>query len=266
MVGTTSAPQNPPVTITNTGSTALTITNIQASGDFSETNTCPASVPANGTCTISISFSPTASGARAGAITISDNAAGNPQSITLSGNGIDILITTPAGASTIATVTAGQTATFTTILSPAGGFNGPVTVSCSGTIPAATCTPTPNSFTLNSPTTVTTMVSTSKAGVVPGPQTFPLDGFRLRVLPQLLWLLAAMLVLGFAIRRRRRAWAAVAVSTLLVLYISGCAGGSNSPGPSGPTAGTPPSNYTLTLTVKTASGATRSITLTVIVQ
>ena len=89
-LNTTSGAQS--VTVTNTGSAALSITNIGVtgtnSGDFSETNTCGNSVAANnGSCTISVTFSPSATGTRTAAITITDNAGGNPQSITLSGTG-----------------------------------------------------------------------------------------------------------------------------------------------------------------------------------
>ncbi len=84
-VGTTSAAQV--VTLANTGTTALTITSTVASGDFTRTQTCGGSVAAGAGCTISIKFKPSAIGARAGAITITDNAGTNPQVISLSGSG-----------------------------------------------------------------------------------------------------------------------------------------------------------------------------------
>jgi hypothetical protein len=61
---TSSAPQS--VTVTNNGSVAITISAISLAGanasEFSQTNTCSAPVPAGSTCTISIVFSPTATG------------------------------------------------------------------------------------------------------------------------------------------------------------------------------------------------------------
>ena len=42
------------------GGTALTITSIAVSGDFAETNNCGSSVAAGGSCTINVTFTPTA--------------------------------------------------------------------------------------------------------------------------------------------------------------------------------------------------------------
>jgi hypothetical protein len=62
LVGTTSAAQT--ATLTSTGPTAVTISNIAASRPFSETNNCPSSLPVNGSCKIQVSFQPTAKGPR----------------------------------------------------------------------------------------------------------------------------------------------------------------------------------------------------------
>src|SRR5579863_1464503 len=94
-LNTSSGPQS--VTLTNTGNAALNITSIGVtganSGDFAQTNNCGSSVAANnGNCTINVTFTPTATGARGASVTITDNAAGSPHSFTLSGTGT----TTPA--------------------------------------------------------------------------------------------------------------------------------------------------------------------------
>jgi hypothetical protein len=75
------------VTLSNTGSAALTISSIGASGDFAQSNTCGASVAAGASCTVQVTFTPTAIGQRAGTLTIADNAAPSPQSVSLSGIG-----------------------------------------------------------------------------------------------------------------------------------------------------------------------------------
>lgn len=84
-VGTTSQPQS--VTLTSTGDTALTISGISASGDFAQSNNCPSSLASNTSCVISVTFTPTAIGARTGFITIADNAGNSPQQVALSGTG-----------------------------------------------------------------------------------------------------------------------------------------------------------------------------------
>jgi hypothetical protein len=84
-VGTTSASQ--PVTLRNTGTGTLTITSIGTSGDFSQTNNCGGSVATSSSCTINVTFTPTAKGIRKGAASISDNAASSPQVVALTGVG-----------------------------------------------------------------------------------------------------------------------------------------------------------------------------------
>jgi len=264
--GTTSG--LPPITVTNVGSATLAFTSIKASGDFAETDTCGTSLAKNATCTISVIFTPTATGARAGAITISDNAPASPQAITLSGNGTDIIISVPPGGSTSASVSAGQSATFPLSLSPSGGFSDAVTVSCSGTIPAGTCSASPSSLTVNAPVMVTMTVTTTASShsiILPVPGLSPRNLAPLRVIAQLLLLLVAFLLFCIAALRRRRSWIVVMAGLFIFAFMSGCDGGSRNPGIVGPTVGTPSNTYALTVVVKTTSGATRTMPLTVIV-
>jgi subtilisin family serine protease len=90
---TTSAGQT--VTLTNNGPGALTISSIGITGtnasEFAETTTCPltpSTLAANANCSISVTFTPTAGGARTAAVTITDNGSGSPRSVTLNGTGV----------------------------------------------------------------------------------------------------------------------------------------------------------------------------------
>jgi len=98
LVGTTSAVQT--VTLKNSGTAPLTINSIGLtganSGDFAQTNDCPATVAVNATCTVSVTFAPTAAGSRTASASIADNAAGSPHTVALSGTG-----TLPAPAVTL---------------------------------------------------------------------------------------------------------------------------------------------------------------------
>ena len=89
-VGITSTPQV--VTLTNTGNINLTIASIQISGTnsgkFNQTNNCPGSVQPNGSCQISVTFTPTTTGTRNAAVAITDNAPNSPQSVPLTGVGV----------------------------------------------------------------------------------------------------------------------------------------------------------------------------------
>src|SRR6266436_1769545 len=83
---TTSAPQT--VTLTNTGTAALSITSIAITGDYSQTNNCSASLAAAASCTISVIFAPVAAGTRTGTLVITDNASGSPHNVPLTGRGL----------------------------------------------------------------------------------------------------------------------------------------------------------------------------------
>jgi hypothetical protein len=85
-VGTTSAAQT--ITLTNTGAGALSISGIAASGNFAETTACPSSLPAGASCTISVTFTPTAAGSPTGTISFTDNAAASQQAVSLSGTAV----------------------------------------------------------------------------------------------------------------------------------------------------------------------------------
>jgi hypothetical protein len=88
-IGTTSAPQS--ITVTNTGNAGLFISSAAVPNtlDFTEVNDgCSGLTLAAGTsCSVSITFSPTASGTRSAAFTLTDNAANSPQTVPITGTG-----------------------------------------------------------------------------------------------------------------------------------------------------------------------------------
>ncbi|HTC63209.1 MAG TPA: choice-of-anchor D domain-containing protein [Candidatus Saccharimonadales bacterium] len=86
-VGVASAPQA--VTVTNSGTTALTISGITASGDFTETDDCvKALLQPSTNCVIQVTFTPSAAVGSIGAITLTDNGSGSPQVILTTGTGV----------------------------------------------------------------------------------------------------------------------------------------------------------------------------------
>jgi len=107
-VGSTSAPKS--IAVSNGSSVALSVGSITVTGDFAQTNTCGSSVAARGSCTISITFTPTATGSRTGTVTIYDNANNSPQKITLSGTGVAPASMTPASRSYVTTNVGSTTA------------------------------------------------------------------------------------------------------------------------------------------------------------
>jgi phospholipase C len=85
-VNTTSAPQK--ITVENLGATVMNVGAITASDDYSQTNNCGTSLPANGQCTVSVTFTPTTAGGLTGTVTITDSA-DNPSTVSLSGTGVN---------------------------------------------------------------------------------------------------------------------------------------------------------------------------------
>ena len=84
--GSTSAARS--VTVSNRLSTALSISSIIATGPFAiATNTCGASIAANGNCAVEVTFTPAGLGAATGALTFTDGAITSPQTVSLSGTG-----------------------------------------------------------------------------------------------------------------------------------------------------------------------------------
>jgi hypothetical protein len=90
------------VTLTNAGSLALTPTSIAMSGDFDETDNCQSATVASGmSCTIQVTFTPTATGSRTGQMIIYANVYGGQLAVGLSGTGTaaEVVTLTPAAIS-----------------------------------------------------------------------------------------------------------------------------------------------------------------------
>ena len=119
LLATTSPAQS--VTVTSNGTSPVIFSGITVTGDYAETDNCNGStLPVGSTCTINVTFTPTATGTRTGTISLADNAVGSPQTINLTGTGAVLTspsITTQPGNQT---VIAGQTATFSVAASGSG--------------------------------------------------------------------------------------------------------------------------------------------------
>ena len=113
-VGTTSAAKT--ATFKNAQTVALTISSIAISGgtapeDYTWGGTCPITpntLAAGATCSITVTFTPSASGSRTGTLTVTHSATTSPQSISLAGTGTLPVTVTPTS-ETFGTVVAGNT-------------------------------------------------------------------------------------------------------------------------------------------------------------
>jgi hypothetical protein len=106
--------------VTNSGTTAATVSGVAITGAFSQTNNCT-TLAVNGTCTVTVKFTPTAA-TNTGTLTVNSNANNSPLTVGLSGAGItsttNIALNKPATASSDyqsyvpANVTDGNTSTY----------------------------------------------------------------------------------------------------------------------------------------------------------
>ena len=259
-----------PLSVTNTGEATLNFTDFAVSGDFAldaGTTTCGVGTPVavGASCSIGVSFTPTATGTRTGTLTVTDNAPGSPHTVALSGTGTDFTLAAASGGSTSAIVNAGQTATYNLQVTPTG-FSGSAALSCSwqGTQPRGTsCSVSPASVNLDgtnpAPFTVT-VTTTARSLAGSRPDSWPPARIGHRVVLLVVWLLGLMMLVTLATPRRRRVYASLTVSMLFVLLWAACGGGGGAPPPP-PQTGTPAGTYTLTIT-GTASGVSKTASLT----
>jgi hypothetical protein len=271
LVGTTSGPQS--VTLNNTGTGALSISSIGImganSGDFSETDTCGSSVAAGANCTISVTFKPATGGTPNGTLSITDNANGSPQTLSLSGNATDFSLGPAPGSATSSTFTAGQSATLNLQVNAVSGFTGAVNLACAGAPAQSTCTPSASSVSItgasSAPFSVT--VTTTARGLLP-PRPLRRTRPRTPQSPPPYTILVLMCVLAAALKaaartklQLQRTLVTATVMTLCfatILSASGCGGGGSSSPP--PPTGTPAGTYNLTVT-GTSQGQNRTVTL-----
>lgn len=104
------------ITAANTGDAAIGLASPMASGDFRITGTtCGGSLSAATTCAITLAFTPTVDGARAGALTLTDDTATHITQLTGNGQGTSRIVVTPASLSfsntAVNTTSAAQTLT-----------------------------------------------------------------------------------------------------------------------------------------------------------
>ncbi len=276
LAGTAGQPQA--ITVTNNGTGALSFSSIAVSGavDFVVgANTCKgANIPAAGTCTVQLTFSPACTNgaaARSATLVLTDNVAGSPQNVPVSGMATGDFCFDP---SSTATVTAGQTATYALVVDSATAYKGSVSLACAG-IPATTTCTAPASVSV--PSQFTVSVSTAASSVaLPSIRRAP------NVSAAHLWLAALIIILiwawAFGVSRHapiqpgsfgRAAfrWVQFAVIPVALfgvsLWLDGCGGGSAAGDPSVP--GTPAGTYSFVLS-GTSTNTTAQVTLTLTVQ
>ncbi len=245
LVTTTSSPAKM-ITLKNNGNATLNIMSIASSGDFAETNTCGASLAATMSCSISVTFTPTATGARNGTITITDDANGSPQTVPLTGTGTDFTVTAPPSFS----VPRGSSKMFNVTVTPVSGFNQAVALTCTGAPVKTTCMLMPTSVTPDGTNPINSQVTVTSMGMLPSVPAQHLPPSNRQIVLFAVGL--ALLAMIFATRRLRTR-IGLAGAMLVVFAVAGCGGGGG------------PVTATLTLT-GTSGAVTHSTTVALTIQ
>jgi hypothetical protein len=168
---------------------------------------------------------------------------------------------TPQAPTTV-TVNSGGSATYTVAVGSTLGFSSSVSVTCSLTAAATTCSASPSSLAPGNNTTITVMTTAHQ--LLPPMEPPGRFGLRHRVVPPLFLIALALLMLLLAARTppRRFAISAALAGVVLFLtsYATGCGGGSSAPPPHGTQAGT----YAVTVTGTSGTSThTATVSLTV---
>jgi len=162
-------------TLTNT-TTPLTISSIGTTGNYSQTSNCPISpqtLPANASCTITVSFGPVSAGALTGTLTVTDSASISPQTSSLTGTGVLAVGLSPGGlamgSQTVDTTSASKPITLT------NNQSAPLTISSistSGTFgQTSNCPMSPSTLAANATCTISVTFSPTTSGTVSGTLT-----------------------------------------------------------------------------------------------
>ena len=127
---TTSPPLS--VTLANVGNASLSISGIALGGtnpgDFGQTGNCGSTVLAEASCTINVTFTPTATGSRNASLAITDNASGSPHSVSLTGTGTQPVVSLSPSSLSFGTWTLGSSSTMQNVTVSNTG-SGPLNVS-----------------------------------------------------------------------------------------------------------------------------------------
>ncbi len=261
-VGSSSSSQT--VTVTNNGGVALTLASNTVTGDFAMvpgSNTCAATIAPAAACSFGIAFTPSAGGPRSGSLTLTDSAASSPQTLALSGIGVDFSLA--ADGPTSLTIASGGSAAYALLLSSAASVPGIVTFTCAGIPANSTCAISPITPTLGKTTVIAVNIATTAAEL-----TVP----SIRQSTSPIWW-TCLLPLGLVLARRRRL-RGVVLSVFLSVAVGGlwgCGWGRLVPGTGSPVTTTTPTNPTpsgtSTIVVSASSDRlVRSVNLTLVVQ
>jgi hypothetical protein len=233
------SPASLSLTLSNNGTAPITGVALAATGDYAVTVPCAVSTLApGGSCGVTVTFTPSKTGADNGTLTVTSSDATSPDAVPLTGTGFvngTFTLSVGGGTSASATVASGTPASYNLTVTPGNNFSGTVVLNCTPIAAAqyATCSLLPSSVTLsgaaqNAVATLNTVteVSSSSLPVMPGGRRRSLGGTALCLL------FPALVFTWKARTSRHKAWrrdgpiAWAIFSAILLLSAGGCGGNS----------------------------------------
>ncbi len=257
------ASSNQTVTLSNMGSASLSNLSIAltGSGGFSQTNTCASSLAVSSSCSVTVSYLPSATGSSAATLSLSDNASNSPQTIALSGTGIPPFTLSSTAPS--ASISAGASASYSLTFASAAGYLTAASVqfTCTGAPSLTTCTVTPSSLPSGTGTQTVTVAIQTTAAVAYGslPASHPWGVTRSVVA------LCGMILFGSFLKKGRfYSQFMILLISCWIISISACGGSSGSPAGTTSSSGTSAGSYTINVSAQSTSYQTsQNLTLTV---
>jgi hypothetical protein len=232
------APASLSLTLSNNGTSPITGIALAITGDYAVTVPCPVTTLAvGGSCGVTVTFTPSTTGARNGTLTVTSSDATSPDAVPLTGSGFvngTFTLTVGGGSTASATVASGTPASYNLTVTPGNNFSGTVVLNCTALSAAqyATCSLLPSSVTLsgaaqNAVVTLNTVTEVSSNSIPTRPGKRSFGGTALCLLfPALIFTWKARTSRHKAWRRDGPiAWAIFAA--ILLLSSGGCGGGSS---------------------------------------
>ncbi len=261
---------SPPETLLLSNESAGTITGISlvVVGPFVATGNCGSSLAPGATCSLSVVFSPGATGRQSGSITINS---ADSSAITAQATGVGIAYQLFPTSSSSASVTSGNPGAYSLELLPASGSMGNADLSCSNLPPNTTCALSPGIASLLAPSSIQVAIATGVGSQSASSARLTRAGLGASRPLELLLVLLSILIIGRRSRSLRPRLPRVLLLLLLIAtasFVTACGKGGGplnvgTPLPVGNL--TPPGTYTLTVTA-IAGGLKKSVNLTLQVQ
>jgi hypothetical protein len=250
------------LSLANTGTAPVNQLVLSVTSDYAITKPCSVTSLAPGaSCAVTITFTPTAAGARTGSLVITSSDPSSPLSIPLTGAGTPaaaVSLSVDGGSSSSVTVKSGRPANYNLAVSALNGYTGTVVLNCTPINPGqyATCSLLPSSITL---TNGTAQSSVATINTVTSVSTTAQDRTATRSTAAL-----CLLPLSLLFFRRTRGVLAIVIFTTATLFLAGCGSGGNLNINNGDPnlRYTPPGTYQYQVTASSTSGIQLSQTVT----